>query len=64
MSHKLFCGGKNFDPEFGKGELTACQPYNGEKKCYSFVNSDGFRIPMNSDRRSMLTNLICENKFG
>jgi hypothetical protein len=38
--------------------------FNEEKNCYSFVNCEGYRIPIDFEGKSMLTNLKCEDKFG
>ena len=54
----IYCG-KDWGPNFGNGELYAADPFNGNNKCGSFVNSDGYRIKMDSESKSNLTKLKC-----
>jgi hypothetical protein len=55
----IVCG-KETGPRFGKGELLAYEPFNGENNCWSFADFVGYDIGMDSESRSMLTNLECE----
>jgi hypothetical protein len=48
-----FCG-----PVFGSedgGELYACEPFNGDRKCESWANRDGYKIVIEGGK-NMLTN--------
>ena len=56
------CG--NYGPFFGNYELVASEPFNGTNKCWSLANQDVYRIGIDSQSRSMLTNLKCEKKYG
>jgi hypothetical protein len=52
---------KDCGPCFGYwGELAAEEPFNGDNKCMSYANNPGYNIGMDSESRSMLTNLKCE----
>jgi hypothetical protein len=52
---------KNKGPRFGVSELTAVyQPFNQDNTCWSNANVGGYRIGMDSESRSMLTNLKCK----
>jgi hypothetical protein len=51
---------KERGPCFGEGELGAAEPFNGDSKCYSWANRYGYKIGMDGESRSMLTNLKCE----
>ena len=42
-SKAIGCG-KYWGPHFGNGELAADEPFNGDNKCYSYVNRPGYRI--------------------
>ena len=42
-SKAIYCY-KGYGPIFGNGELGANDPFNGDNKCYSFTNQDGYRI--------------------
>ena len=35
---------KGWGPIFGNGELAANGPFNGDNKCYSYPNIDGYQI--------------------
>ena len=54
--------GKEYGPHFGYGELAAFEPFNGDKKCVSIAQPYGYCIFMDSESKSMLTNLECENE--
>jgi hypothetical protein len=56
----IYCG-KQLGPCFGNGELFANQPFNGSNKCRSNVNREGYRITMDSEGKSNLTNLKSQN---
>jgi hypothetical protein len=51
---------RGLGPCFGGGELVAEGPFYGDNKCYSWANNPGYNIGMDSESRSMLTNL----KYG
>ena len=36
------------------------EPFNGENKCWSFVNGIGYKIGVDSERINKLTNEKCE----
>ena len=61
-SKAIKCG-KDWGPKFGISELQAFEPFNGDNKCMSLANKDGYQIPLDSESNSMLTNLKCEYKF-
>jgi hypothetical protein len=52
--------GKKYGPFFGNAELYADQPFNGNNSCGSNLNRDGYRITMDSENKSNLTNLKCQ----
>ncbi len=52
--------GKDRGPCFGIYELLSSEPFNGNKKCSSYVNSDGYYITMDSEFKSNLTNVECQ----
>ncbi len=56
----IYCA-KRHGPSFGIRELKAHEPFNGLNKCCSTVNRDGYRITMDSESKSNLTNLKCKN---
>jgi hypothetical protein len=39
----------------------AAEPFNGDNECSSHVKKSGYNIGIDSESRSMLTNLKCEN---
>jgi hypothetical protein len=40
------------------------EPFNKDNACRSYANFIGYNIGMDSDSRSMLTNLKCDSIFG
>jgi hypothetical protein len=54
---------KGYGPVFGNGELYAYEPFNGNNKCYSCANRDGYRIEMDSEWVNKLTNLKCGHGY-
>jgi hypothetical protein len=52
ISYDNRCG-----PEFGSAELTATEPFNGNNKCWAHINGAGYKIEMDSEKISKLTNL-------
>ena len=61
---KAIVRGKDRGPDFGYGDLCAKEPFNGNDKCWSFVNGDGYRITMDSESKCNLTNLKCKRLLG
>jgi hypothetical protein len=57
---KAIACGKREGPCFGNSELYAKEPFNGKNKCMSYVNRYGYRIKMDSESKSNLTNLKCQ----
>jgi hypothetical protein len=56
---------KDRGPQFGVSELLALyEPFNGKNACWSNANKDSYRIGLDSESRSMLTNLRCEYSAG
>jgi hypothetical protein len=48
----------DWGPAFGNkdtGELGACEPFNGDGKCYSYANWSGYKIVIEGGK-NMLTN--------
>jgi hypothetical protein len=56
---KAFKYYKSDGPQFGIAELHATEPFNGNNKCRSLVNEPGYKIEMDSEMISKLTNLKC-----
>ena len=48
---------EDYGPWFGdSAELMAQEPFNEEKKCQSWANGKGYKVPQDSEKRNMLTN--------
>ena len=57
-SKAIICSKKS-GPEFGAGELVAYEPFDEYINCRSSVNMSGYRIGVDSEIKSKLTNLEC-----
>ena len=51
---------KGYGPVFGNGELGTVQPFNGNNQCWSYAEHSGYRIGIDGENKSDLTNL----KYG
>ena len=54
--------GESEGPRFGLGDLEVFEPFNAYSRCLSMANIGSYKIPVDQDGKSLLTDQFCD--FG